>query len=756
MKFLIFLFLIFAVDKGVGNFVVNVVTDGSYSITVNGNIWLTSGYTFFNNNGKKYSTADYSLKLSRSWSTSGRDIIGEWQSTNFDYLAASLPVTTTIKTYNDPDIPIAIFTQKYYGQANRTSANDTTQVISSFPSFQALSNGGMGFLAYGGDMAGYSDLKFGWWQYGASLSTGISGGPLVIFDSASNAMVISPLSQFMAASSQFSQQYQQLSYGIMGLVDTVPQNYSIDFIVYYSDKGINQAMIEWGKLLKRVYRRNQNRRNYGTTLNFMGYWTDNGAYYYYNTESGKNYETTILDAVSYIKSQTIPFKYTQYDSWWYEKGHKSGVLTWTPMPEVFPHGFKYLSDQTKLPFSCHNRFWDGATPYAKYNGGRYNFIEDLNSGLAVPDDDQFWVDLFNMTQQWGPFIMYEQDWLDVETDKNRVLQSDLFIGRRWLVGMGKAAEQFDIGIQYCMSYSRHILQSLEIPTVSQARVSGDYSPGGKQWNIGVTSMFVDALGVAPFKDTFWTTEVQPGSPYGNKTEPQTRLNSLIATLSTGPVGPGDGIGFINTTVLMRCCDSEGRILQPSKPAKAIDDQIKRSAFPTYAGPDGEVYSTYSNISGYIFGIVVAADLKNSYNLTPSSGWTFGQMPESVIYSGDDPTDLPRPFSEASPLRLGPECTPVNFCLYYTTPILQLGVRTRVMLLGEPNKWVPISQKRYNSIVQTSSDVIINLIVNAFEIVTFRFLLDLGPIQTIVCDNSRGVGPAIYSTISISQRTCVVF
>lgn len=66
---------------------------------------------------------------------------------------------------------------------------------------------------------------------------------MVIFDSASNAMVISPLSQFMAASNQFSQQYQQLSYGIMGLVDTVPQNYSIDFIVYYSDKGINQVTI---------------------------------------------------------------------------------------------------------------------------------------------------------------------------------------------------------------------------------------------------------------------------------------------------------------------------------------------------------------------------------------------------------------------------------------------------------------------------------------------------------------------------------
>ncbi|KAH9500550.1 hypothetical protein Btru_072238 [Bulinus truncatus] len=263
------------------------------------------------------------------------------------------------------------------------------------------------------------------------------------------------------------------------------------------------------------------------------------------------------------------------------------------------------------------------------------------------------------------------------------------------------------------------------------------------------------MGVAPFKDTFWTTEVQPGSPYGNKTEPQTRLNSVIATLSTGPVGPGDGIGFINLTVLMRCCDSAGRILQPSKPATAVDDQIKRMAFPVHPGPDGEVYTTYSNISGFIFGVVVAADLKNSYDLTPSSGWTFGQLPLSVVYSGTDPSKLPAAFSDNSPLHLGPECTPVNFCLYYTSPVLQMGVRSRVILLGEQDKWVPVSPKRYYGIQQTSSDVIVLLLVNAYETVTFRYMLDLGPVQTVVCDNSNSSIPAVVSTISISQRMCTL-
>ena len=55
-------------------------------------------------------------------------------------------------------------------------------------------------------------------------------------------------------------------------------------------------------------------------------------------------------------------------------------------------------------------------------------------------------------------------------------------------------------------------------------------------------MFAHALYIAPFKDTFWTTSSQPGSPYDPHTEPNIDLQSAIATLSTGPVGPGDGVG----------------------------------------------------------------------------------------------------------------------------------------------------------------------------------------------------------------------
>ena len=94
-----------------------------------------------------------------------------------------------------------------------------------------------------------------------------------------------------------------------------------------------------------------------------------------------------------------------------------------------------------------------------------------------------------------------------------------------------------------MSYSRHMMQSVEIENVVSIRASDDYQPGNDQWDIGLTDIWTYALGLAPFKDTFWTTPEQPGyANHGhpiNKTEWHCELESAMATLSTGIVGISD-------------------------------------------------------------------------------------------------------------------------------------------------------------------------------------------------------------------------
>merc|ERR1719336_1063093 len=112
--------------------------------------------------------------------------------------------------------------------------------------------------------------------------------------------------------------------------------------------------------------------------------------------------------------------------------------------------------------------------------------------------------------------------------------------------MDRAAAYANVTIQMCMSYVRNILQSTQMPAVTNARASGDYHPGGGQWNTGTTAILAHAVGIAPSKDNYWSTAVQPDSKYGNKTtEPRSRLQSAVSTLTGGPVAPSDRIGYSN-------------------------------------------------------------------------------------------------------------------------------------------------------------------------------------------------------------------
>ena len=174
------------------------------------------------------------------------------------------------------------------------------------------------------------------------------------------------------------------------------------------------------------------------------------------------------------------------------------------------------------------------------------FCETQFEGTAVPNDPNFWDDLFSNSTAWG-LTVYLQDWLKIETINLPVFYQDLDFERQWLLRMGDGAAANGINILYCMSYYRHMLQSVEIESVVSLRASGDYQPGNEQWQIGLTSTWIFAVGLSPykvghstqifiskltFKDTFWTTPSQPGSPYGEATETHAELEAAVATLST--------------------------------------------------------------------------------------------------------------------------------------------------------------------------------------------------------------------------------
>lgn len=73
------------------------------------------------------------------------------------------------------------------------------------------------------------------------MNDGISGGPLVLFNTKGDALVISPMNEFMSASSKQNVKERTMSFGVMSGVDEYPKNYACDFIAYYSENGINKV-----------------------------------------------------------------------------------------------------------------------------------------------------------------------------------------------------------------------------------------------------------------------------------------------------------------------------------------------------------------------------------------------------------------------------------------------------------------------------------------------------------------------------------
>ncbi|XP_062593083.1 uncharacterized protein LOC134254572 [Saccostrea cucullata] len=731
---------------------ISVVTDGTYSISVKDKIWLNSAPTYFMADGSMYmSGTNGNLSLLQSSARSGYDKIGEWQTTDFFYAAGSSNITASIKTYPyELENDFIIFSQTYHNGAQRTNRADVSSIIGRFPAFNVGSqdkNVNLYYLSYGGIMVGDTGKSIGVWnKTNVSMAYGLAGGPLALFDEEGNTVIISPFSQFMASSITHPDIDNSVGWGVMGGVQMVPPNYQYDTILYYA-KGINKAFQGWGKLMRKWYGRTDNFIQTDITISHLGYWTDNGAYYYYLTEQNKTYEDTMLDVKKYADSQNIPYRYFQFDSWWYFKGDHDGVKEWEPRPDIFPGGAKSLVQKIGLPIALHNRFWSKDTVYAVQNKGRYLFQIDKNGTVSAPLSPDFWIYLLGRAQgEWG-LVLYEQDWLNVEFAGLPSFMSSIGLGNLWLEEMADAAKLLNMPIQYCMSNTRHAMKALELDIVTQARVSGDYHPGKDQWKIGVSSMLADAIGIRPFKDTFWTTTTQPGNKY-KTTEPFPGLNAVVSTLSTGPVGPGDMIGGTNVSMLMRCCNTDGKILKPSKPATAIDRQMILTA--SRVTRDMEVWSTYTEMSvggqTKYFGTVLGVDTITGFKLmnTDLDFMTNGQREEYIVYGHRSPQ---KTMSFTTSLLM-PKCTKTDFCLYHFIPEMKFGTHS-VFLLGETGKWVPVSQQRISAITPIQdTDLVLTVEGGQGESVYISYLLD-GTLQNVECHFKLSSS----LLLSIADKTC---
>ena len=122
------------------------------------------------------------------------------------------------------------------------------------------------------------------------------GGPVILFDQPPSAvaaaaappraMVLGYFSNFLTGSCVQASDTQALEFGLLGSITSIPANYSSSMMLYFSADGINAAVEGYGAALLEYYGkpgRQWEAAADDVSVQSLGYYTDNGAFYYYNT-----------------------------------------------------------------------------------------------------------------------------------------------------------------------------------------------------------------------------------------------------------------------------------------------------------------------------------------------------------------------------------------------------------------------------------------------------------------------------------------
>lgn len=125
------------------------------------------------------------------------------------------------------------------------------------------------------------------WHGGDELPGGINGGtPLILFNESLRTVILSPLQNFMA--SGHDQTNMTISAGLFASIEDYPTAFSHSSILF-GGYGITKTMMGWGDLLLKKGNKQRTPLPHPTdlSLNMLGYWTDNGAWYHYFIEPKK-------------------------------------------------------------------------------------------------------------------------------------------------------------------------------------------------------------------------------------------------------------------------------------------------------------------------------------------------------------------------------------------------------------------------------------------------------------------------------------
>ena len=312
-------------------------------------------------------------------------------------------------------------------------------------------------------------------------------------------------------------------------------------------------------------------------------------------------------------------------------------------------------------------------------------------------------------------------------------------------GQSSAAEKRGLPVQWCYATPAHALATLRLPAITNMRVSHDFFYGGS-YDVGQSSLLTWAVNIKPSKDTFWTSAnigspenasailgVINGACSGDSCPPDhgdegAMLHTILALLTTGPVGFSDAVNKTNAQLLLSTCTADGTLLKPSKPATTIDAALSShlTARPqggyilgSYAGPP--VNLTSSELPSAWSHTMVSHQLSASWSVTPSNFWPplasgtyfVGRWESGGSWHCEEGDAIASCVTECRvergadaamfelPAAPTPAKSPASFLPTLVTVVGECAIG-KVALLGELSKFVTLSPQRFSDVSCTAS------------------------------------------------------
>ncbi|MBE6591821.1 MAG: hypothetical protein E7646_07250 [Ruminococcaceae bacterium] len=299
-------------------------------------------------------------------------------------------------------------------------------------------------------------------------------------------------------------------------------------------------------------------------------------------------EDLMLKKASEFKQKDIPVKWAIFDDMWAEVKnnnldtfHQRELYSWEADPQRFPGGLKRAIEKLKEEYQLKigiwhpiNGYWHGIDPGGELAKNEKELLEytvarDSYEPRLAPSFDKRKSDIY-FTKQYRFYKNCGADFIKADNQGNTenlsYLKYDISTATKSLHSAVEGATKkfFDKALINCMGMPIENYWNRGDTNVN--RFSGDFQPENRQWfanhllQCSFNSLCQGALYTGDW-DMWWSDDGQA------------KKNSVIRSLSGGPIYLSDELGRSIRDVIMPTVLSDGRILRADDPAVPTADCI---------------------------------------------------------------------------------------------------------------------------------------------------------------------------------------